>query len=104
MVQEDRRLQLHEILCDILGSRQVYYQPPASVKMEYPAIVYSLDGADTKFASNKPYSHKRRYQVTYMDRKPDSPIYDKLAALPMCLFERWFAANQLNHNVFNLYF
>ena len=31
----DRRLKLHEELCDILGSRNVYFQPPETVKMKY---------------------------------------------------------------------
>ena len=34
------RYELHEFLCEILGSRNVYFQPPESVKMKYPAIVY----------------------------------------------------------------
>jgi len=35
---ENRRIQLHEILCDVLGTRNVYFQPPESVDMNYPAI------------------------------------------------------------------
>ena len=35
------RLDLQALLEDLLGSRNVYYQPPESVKMNYPAIVYA---------------------------------------------------------------
>ena len=36
------RLDLHECLCKILNSNNVYFQPPENVRMNYPAIVYSL--------------------------------------------------------------
>lgn len=44
----DRRIKFHGLLCEILscpieGERcRCYFQPPESVKMSYPAIVYSL--------------------------------------------------------------
>ena len=47
------RLELQETLEELLGSRNVYYEPPANIKMEYPAIVYSRDNIQTRFASNK---------------------------------------------------
>jgi len=72
--------------------------------MKYPCIVYNRDFADTQFAGNNPYNYVKRYQVTVIDRDPDSVIPDKVAALPMCLFNRFFVANNLNHDVFNLYF
>ena len=37
----DRRLQLHEELCSVLGSRNVYFQPPETIKLTYPCIIYS---------------------------------------------------------------
>lgn len=101
---DGRRLELQALLEDLLGSRNVYFQPPANVKMQYPAIVYSRDAADTQFAGNRPYRRTKRYQVTVIDRNPDSPVPDKVAELPMCAFERFFTADNLNHDVFGLYF
>lgn len=98
------RLNLQTQLEDILGTRAVYFQPPANVQMEYPCIVYTRDNARTRFAGNLPYRYVKRYQVTIIDRDPDSPIPDKVAALPMCIFDRSFVADNLNHDVFNLYF
>lgn len=98
------RLDLHNILVGILGSSAVYFQPPANVNMAYPCIVYNLEGMETKFADDKPYSVKRRYQVTVIDADPDSDILAKVAALPMCSYERFFTADNLNHDVYNLYF
>lgn len=98
------RLQLQTLLEGLLGSRNVYFQPPANVQMQYPCIVYSRDAADTKFADNNPYRYTKRYQVTVIDRDPDSGIHDKIAALPMCAHNRFFTADNLNHDVFTLFF
>lgn len=98
------RTELHNLLVAILGSEEVYFQPPATVKLTYPCIIYKRNAADTKFANNKPYMHEKRYQVTVIDKDPDSPIPDKIAALPKCLFDRFFTADNLNHDVFNIYF
>ena len=100
----DRRPQLHELLKVILGSDNVYFQPPANVSMQYPAITYKRNNAKTEFGDDIPFTVTRRYLVTLIVETPDSDIWDKLASLPRCLHERWFAANNLNHDVFNLYF
>lgn len=98
------RTDLHNLLVAILGSGEVHFQPPASVKLIYPCIIYKRDAADTKFADNNPYAYEKRYQVTVIDKNPDSLIPDKIAALPKCLFDRHFTADNLNHDVFNIYF
>lgn len=100
------RLELHEILKDILGSTNVYFQPPPSIRMSYPAIVYGRgsfsDGV--KYASNRKYEFKKRYEITYIDPDPDSEIPDRIGELPLCSFQRFFAADNLNHDVYNLFF
>lgn len=98
------RLELQNLLEGLLGSSNVYFQPPANVQMNYPCIVYKRDSADTQFAGNKPYLYVKRYMVTVIDRNPDSEIPDKIAQQPMCLFDRNYAADGLHHDVFNLYF
>jgi hypothetical protein len=72
--------------------------------MTYPCIVYSRDFAETDFAGNRPYKHCKRYQVTIIDRDPDSEIPDKIAELPMCIFDRFYTADNLNHDVYKLFF
>lgn len=99
-----QRLELQTLLESLLGTRNVYFQPPANVQMKYPCIVYSRDASDTKFADNNPYHHTKRYQVTVIDQNPDSIIPDKIANLPMCTHNRFFTADNLNHVVFTLFF
>ena len=97
------RLDLHNKLVAILGSGRVYYQPPANLQMSYPCIVYEHDNSQTDFADNNPYLYTKRYMVMVIDRDPDSPIPDKIAKLPMCLFSRHYTSDNLNHDVFNIY-
>jgi len=98
------RLQLQTLLESFMDEGHAYFQPKPNVTIEYPAIVYSLDLMDTKFADNKPYNLTDRYQVTVIDRDPDTDIRDKVKALPMCTFRRGFATSGLNHYIFDLYY
>lgn len=97
------RLELHAHLIEILGSSNVYFQPPSSVKMKYPCIVYSLDTINTRYANNNSYLHTKRYQVTVIDKDPDSLIPERILSLPFCSFDRGFTSDNLNHWVFSLY-
>lgn len=100
----NRRLELHELLCEVLGSRNVYYQPPASVQMRYPAIRYSRYNIENEPADNIPYKQSHFYQLTVIDADPDSEIVHKVSKLPMCVFDRHYAADNLNHDVFTICF
>lgn len=100
-----RRLKLHEELCDVLGNRNVYYQPPSSVLLKYPCIKYTKSGIDRKRADNQLYKKVDRYELIVIVSDPDSDIGDKiLAHFPMCSFDRWYPANNLNHYVYTLYY
>lgn len=100
----DRRLELDALLRGILGSVNVYFQPPEGFKMEYDCIVYKREKIDSRFASNLPYSHAKRYSVTYIYRDPDSTIPMEIAKLPMCVHDRYFSNDNLHHDVFTLYY
>lgn len=98
------RAHLHQILETLLGSKNVYFQPLPSVQMQYPAIVYKRTSNDTEFADNSGYMISRRYSVQGIDADPDSVLPDKLSTLPMCISDRFFTVNNLNHWNFYLYF
>ena len=98
------RLELQTKLEELLGNRHVYYQPPSTVKMEYPAIVYSLNNIDIRKADNANYMSTKQYTVTVMDRMPDNSVIDKLLELPYCSYDRHYIADNLHHDVLTLYF
>lgn len=99
-----QRLELQALFESLLGSENVYFQPPPTLKMSYPCIRYKRDKRITLFANNKPYKHKKRYQVTVISRNPDSNVPELVAELPLCSFDRFFTADGLNHDVYNLFF
>lgn len=98
------RLELQNELEELLGNENVYYQPPESKKIEYPAIIYSKAGIKTTRADNKLYNKINKYNLTVIDKKPDNPVIDKLLELPYCSYDRHYVADNLNHDVFTLYY
>lgn len=98
------RADLQAIFEDIPGVAKVYFQPPNGVHMVYPCIVYERDAVGTQHADNIPYRSTKRYMVTIVDKNPDSVIPDKVAALPTASFNRFFTADNLNHDVYTIYF
>ena len=99
-----QRIELHEILADILGSRNVYYQPPSNVKMKFPAIEYHLSRYNTKRADNKLYTLDTSYDVTLIELVPDSDKVKSILELPLCSFDRSFISDNLYHTVFTIYY
>lgn len=98
------RLELQGLLENILENRHVYYQPPESVKLQYPAIVYSRSDIRNNHANNEVYMQDLAYEITVIDTNPDSEIVKKISKLPRCRFSRHFKSDHLNHDVFVLYF
>jgi hypothetical protein len=104
------RLQLQTLLENLLPAYKededthVYFQPPASVNMLYPAIRYSLKDIANEHADDIAYIQSRCYDVMVIDEDPDSSIVTSVAAIPMCSFDRHYTADNLNHWTFILYF
>ena len=97
------RLDLHNLLVEKLGSRNVYFQPPAkSVRMNYPAIVYSRSRIENHFADNAIYAQSYSYTITVIDSNPDSEIVSRVSLIPRIRHDRSFTSDNLNHDVFTL--
>lgn len=96
------RLQFQSLLETITA--RVYFQPPINIQLEYPCIIYERSSAQSEHADNKTYRYTKRYKVTAIDRNPDGPLHDQLAVLPLSDFDRFFTADGLNHDVFNIFF
>ena len=99
-----RRIELQALLEAIIESRNVYFQPPATLKMNYDCIRYERQKIDSVYADNNPYQLYDRYQLTVIYRDPDSELPRKIALLPMCSHERHYTADNLHHDIFNIYY
>lgn len=100
---EEKRLEFQTYLEKILGSRNVYYQPPSDRKMKYPCIRYELDRFSEIRADDIIYVGKTGYQVTYIDSEPNLKIPEQIHALPLCRFVRAYVADNLNHYAYLVY-
>lgn len=100
------RLNLHNELKEVLGSNNVYYQPPESFKIKYPCFVYKREQVDQKYADNYTYTHKHRYTVTYIDLDPDNNIVERMIDHHFMYLSvsRGFVSDGLYHQVFEIYY
>ena len=98
------RLTLHQELVNILGSRYVYFQPPESIKMVYPCIVYERYDIDNTHADNDVYLSPRHYRVTVIDSNPDSDIVTRMSKFKTARFISHRVYDNLNHDTFNIYY
>lgn len=99
-----KRLELQAKLETLNKNPHVYYQPPASVKMVYPAIVYSRKSIDNTFADNEVYRQDDCYEIVVIDKDPDSELVRDISRMPMCRYDRHYVSDNLNHDVFTLYY
>lgn len=100
----DRRIELHEILCYNIGSRNVYFQAPENFTMNYPCIRYRLADAKVAHADNKKYEKMKAYEVILITDDPDDWRWNCIFDLPYCFFERHYISDGLNHYVFTIYY
>lgn len=99
------RIELHEKLVEVLASKHVYFQPPDSVKLTYPCIIYHLSKPSVRHANNKMYLKHKNYTITVIDKNPDSLLPDKLLeSFEYISEDRRFFADNLNHTVFSLFY
>lgn len=98
------RVKLQELLETVLGLSNVYFQPPASIQMKYPAIVYNLSDMPRQYANNKAYMGKNRYTVTLIHKNPDNTIKDDMLLVPYCKLVNCLHSDGLYNYVFDLYY
>lgn len=97
------RLSLHAKLKQFIPN--VYFQPPATITMKYPCIVYNKTGKNRMFSNDGIYLSHQEYQVLLIEHDPDSTIADEIEeTLPSCVISRYYVVDNLNHTALNLYY
>lgn len=98
------RLDLQTKLEELFESRNVYYQPPENLEIQYPAIVYSKQNIKVKYGDDRKYFNSDGYKITVIDKKPDNPVIKKILDLPYTSYDRNYVSNNMNHDVIIMYF
>ena len=92
------------MLVDFFDTPNVYFQPPESILMKYPAVRYSILDISNVTANNKKYVQNKAYKLIIIDEDPDSVLVEKASQLPMCSFSNHYTIDGLYHTVFKLYY
>ena len=98
------REELDALLCETIGSENVYFQPPENLQIQYPCIVYSLSGHLDHNADNRTYHRRREYDMVYITHDPDDTLIEAIADLPYCRMKRPYTADNLHHYPYTIYF
>lgn len=98
------RLEFHNLLENITGLKNIYFQPPSTLKMRYPCIRYTRDTINNKQADNSVFKQNVIYEVTVIDPNPDSMIVDAISKMVNSRHIRTYATEGLNHDVFQIYY
>lgn len=98
------RQDLQNLFEEILGSKYVYYQPPETIKLKYPCIIYSLADIYTRNADDRHYSMQKVYNVSVISRDPDNTIAESILEMPKTRFDRRYVADNLYHDILTLYY
>lgn len=102
---ETSRVELQRKLEAILDSSEVYFQPPESIRMSYPSIVYDLYRVQQRFANDSSYRKVPGWSVTIIDRNENVDwIYKMLDSFSYCSLERTYTADNLTHYSFIIYY
>ena len=103
----DKRLELDALLRKVMkgvsGVENVYFQPPENLLLKYPAIVYSRSDIRNRPADDMVYSQFTFYDLTVIDKNPDSLLVYAVASLPRCKFGRHYKSDNLNHDTFTIF-
>ncbi|MDF2800230.1 MAG: hypothetical protein K0S61_133 [Anaerocolumna sp.] len=99
-----KRLEFHELLKNLIMPNAVYFQPPENFKIQYPCIIYSRISDDVKYADDSIYNKRIGYQLQVIDNDPDSQILEKVESLQMCKFNRHYTKDNLNYNVYTIFY
>lgn len=101
----NHRLELHEKLCTLLGTRDVFFQPPENIKIPNRAIIYQLTDAVQRKANNKLYNKVDRYQVLFITPNPDDRLWETiLEEFEIANFERHYKYENLNYYSISIYY
>lgn len=97
------RLELHTEL--LTFHPNVYFQPPSTIQMTYPCIVYNKTGKDKKFGNNGVYLSKQEYNLMVIEKDPDSVVADNIEKhFQYCAIDQYYTVDNLNHTTLTLYY
>lgn len=83
----------------------VYFQPPPTIKLTYPCIVYNLEKPMVERADNIRYKVTNCYSIKYITTDPDTTVGETIAnSFDCCEINRYYVSDNLTHVSLTLYY
>lgn len=103
--EEAKRLEMQAIFEEVLGSSEVYFQPPETLKMSYPSIRYVRASARTFKSDDALYHFRQGYTVTLIEYDPDSDLAKRLLDIfKFARIDSYYRSDGLNHTKMTIYY
>ena len=97
------RAEIQELLEEVLGSKNVYFQPPTNTSLKYPCIVYKFERFNVRHADNKPYFVTSRWHIHHMYKNPKNDLKEKFVfEVPFCEFDRRIVSDGVYNDYYNI--
>lgn len=104
LAEESRRLILQSKLEELLGSDRVYYQPPESITLKYPCILYTPDPFYSRKADNTSYITYNRYHVQHIYKQINGSLYsDIMSTFKHVSHDQRHIVDSLYHDEYTIY-
>lgn len=99
------RIEFDEEIRELIGNTNVYFQPPESIKLKYPCIIYKKVDPFVMRADDRAYNVTTCYDVTIISKNPDYELFDDIIyAFPMCRPGRPYTYDNLYHRTYTIYY
>ncbi len=98
------RMEFGKKLRSLEDGSHTYFQPPSSVRIEYPCFIYSRDVGRTMRADDRRYGYAEGYEVIYITTDPDTVTPQKVMdAFTYCSDGKPYIKDGLYHYPFTIY-
>lgn len=103
----DRRLlldqELRNLMDEVMGYTNIYFEPTALVKMKYDCIRYKFDTYSVRKANDRSYLVRDKYEVVVISRNPECELPKKIQEhFKLCIPGRFYIADNLHHFPFTI--
>lgn len=99
-----RKSELSLLLHTLPVNDEIHFQPPESVKLEYPCVLYEFDNYRDFNANDRKHITREKYIVTHIYKDPTQNLRETIMSLFIYVyFDRVFVADNLYHDVYTVY-
>lgn len=98
------RIEVQNLLEEVLGSKNVYFQAPPNTGMKYPCIVYRLNNFHRRDADNEAYILAGRWEIHHMYKSIKNDLTtEMLFAAPYITFDRRLVTDGVYNDYYTIY-